>query len=89
MAEGEIELPEFPDSIPTSIGSEMALGGTENVCLSFCIFWWNGVRWVPWKSLSFCAPSMEEIQSLVDFWLQKLTTMGFQCRAQQGNCPAS
>ena len=89
MSEEESEIPEFPSSIPASIGDAVASDGSQNICLSFCIFWWNGIRWVPWSTITFCAPSMEEIQNLVDFWLQKLAEMGFQCRAQQGDCPAT
>ena len=89
MTDQDSELPEFPEGIPTSIGDELATDGAQNICLSSCIYWWNGIRWVPWQPMTFCGPSMEEIQRLADFWLQKLADLGFQCRAQQGGCPSS
>lgn len=84
----EMELPEFVQSIPTSVGDEIATDGTQNICLPFCILWWNSIRWRPWQTVTFCGPSPEAIQQLVDLSLQGLQAMGFQCRAMQGVCQA-
>ena len=90
MLEQEFEIPEFPSGIPTSIGDEESGDGNQNICLTFCIFWWNSIRWVPWQSVTVCGQSPEEIMELVNsIFLKPLAAAGFQCQAQQGSCPAN
>jgi hypothetical protein len=86
---GELPLPDFPYDIPQSLGETYAADGAQNMCLSFCIFIWYGERWRPWGSVMVCAPSPEEIAAHVQWIIDRAAQLGFQCQAQQGDCPAA
>ena len=59
----EMELPEFVQSIPTSVGDELATDGTQNIYLPFCILWWNGIRCAPGKPSHFADQAQKQFSS--------------------------
>ena len=91
MNDNEPDLPEFPEALLSTsfTGDPIATDGLQKMCLTFCISWWNGMRWVPWRSMVFCGISPEGIRQEVDLLIRALAAMGFQARAVQGDCPGA